>query len=282
MKFKNLLAIVFSLLITVSFAQKKSFASLKQGIKKNETADPRKLEQEVHYAERPETAGTEVVIPKDNVIPKNETFDQKITRYKLEGFKIGVAYFSGQIYTKQIPPPDRATSGTEQWALDGYLPSMNSELKVLVVEFVQQMNDAFSTDVFELVDLSIIPVRKTMGAQSDDWWKTKYATVFYYIVTPQYDYNKSMGTINGDFVATASVTAMEYYLKKGKEKMKIVVGGKTIANYRLNYDSESLEGLTSIEELNSVVNPPSGSEIATTLLKIQTEEGIEKVIEKLK
>jgi hypothetical protein len=282
MKAKKYLILVLCLAVSGAFAQKKNFASLKQGFKKQESVDPHSLARKAYFEGRPTTASADVIAPKENIIPKKENFEAKIARYKTEGFVVAVSFYSAPIMTKMVPPPGATSTSTVQKGLSGSLPSMENDLRILAEEFTKRMNEEFNTDLFVLVDMSAIPTKKTMGTDSDDWGSTKYKTVFSYVISPEYDYNYSMNKINGDFVATASVTAMEYYSKKGKTKLNIVLGGNTVANFRLDHSDESLNDLKTVEELNSIVNPPSGEELSATLKKIQEEEGFDKVIQKLR
>jgi len=253
MKFKNLLVVSFCLLLTMSFSQLKSLAKLKEGLTEEEAVNPHEIARQAYFAGRPETPSADILAPKENIIPKGESFEAKIARYKADGFVIAIAFYSEPIMTKVVPAPGTGSSTISQRSLNGSLPSMESDLRILAEEFTKRMNEEFATDLFKLVDMNTIPTKKVLGLDVDDWEPTKYKMVFSYVVSPGYDY--SMSKYNGDFVATASVSAVEYNSKKGK--MSIVVGGKTIANSRLNYSDESLKELKTVEQLHDIVNPPS-------------------------
>lgn len=265
-------------------AQKKSFASLKSAIKKDnekqKAEDPHAQAVALYFKDRPSTAGADVASPKENVIPKKESFKDKIKRYESDGYKMGVAFYSGPIMTKAVPPAGTETGPTKQLALKGSLEPMDDELLDLAKDFIAKMNKAYNTDVFEVVDLKKIPVRSVLGNPSDDWNATKYKTVFGYTVTPEFDYNKSMGKYNGDFIINIFVTAMEYYPKKGKPKMSIVLGGKSLGAHRVNYSDETLSKITTVAELNALVNPPSPAELHDMLLE-QQDTNFTKITDKL-
>ncbi len=286
MKTKNLLIVIFCFVASISLGQIKGFKSMMSDAKEKDAAakeaskTERDREQEAYFEGRPEKAGSEMAATKENVIPKKESFSDKVARYEKEGFKMGVNFSSGVIMTKAMPVSG-SSSTKEQKSLKGYLPSMKEEFKVVVEDFVSKMNETFNTDIFELVDTKKIPLRTVLGANTDDWWPTIYKTVFAYNLTPEFDYNFSMGKNNGDFVAHIALYATEYYEKKGKPKMSIILNGaKTPARYVLEYSEEESFEISTIQELNAIVNPPSAPELAEILLEKQ-EAGFVKIKEKL-
>jgi hypothetical protein len=236
--------------------------------------------QDDPFEGRPSTAGPDVASSKPNVPDKKESFTDKLNRYKSEGFKVAVVLYSGDIATKQKDPGATAANGTI--GLEGTVPDMRSDLMPLVEDFTKSMNEAFSTDVFEVVDLKSIPYKESKWGKVDDWGSTKYKMVITYNANPVYNYSFWMDKYEGYLSVQLGVTGTEFINDKKGVKMKYPIRTGNLGLYQSpKYTVEANPTITTTEELQTLVNPPSGSEIATELMKLQSEN-IGDFIEKRK
>jgi hypothetical protein len=221
------------------------------------------------FAGRSTTAGADVSSSKDNVPAKKESFTAKLERYKNEGFKVAVVFYSSEIKTK-VAPPSSTTSASKQIVLDGSLPSIKSNLMPLVESFTATMNETFNTDVFEMVDINSIPYKESKWGKVDDWGITKYKMVISYTGSPTYDYTNSGGKYSASFVVNLNVVATEFVNEKKGVKMKYPIRSGNLGLYRSpNWESDTNPGFKSIEKLETLVNPPSGSDL---LAELQSEQ----------
>jgi hypothetical protein len=257
MKTKNLL--LFALCLMASFA----------------------FSQDDPFAGRPTSAGPDVASDKDNIPVKKETFASKLERYKSEGFKVAVYLYSGEITTKAAAPSS-TTSLVTQMTLKGKLPSMKNDFTPLVEGFIATMNETFSTDVFEIVDMSTIPYKEAKWGKVDDWGATKYKMVVTYSATPVYDYTLTSGKYSAELTVNLNVIATEFVNEKKGVKMKYPIRAGNLGFYKSpGWESESDPGLKSIDELHTLVNPPMGADLLAELQKEQDEK-MDKFIEKRK
>ena len=145
MKNKTLLTMMLFLIFSVAYSQ----------------SDPE------YYTDRPTTAGPDVESSKENIPVKKETFSAKLKRYKDEGFKVAIILSSGSITTKPNNPNSTSTL-MSQVVLKGNVPSMKDDFVPLVENFAAKMNEAFETDLFEIVDMKKIPYKETKFGKVDD------------------------------------------------------------------------------------------------------------------
>jgi len=221
----------------------------------------------------------DVLSSKQNIPVKKETFTSKLERYKSEGFKVAVILTVSPLTTK-VP----STSSTsmkiegekvrEQIVLKGEIALDDSDFTSLAASYAAQMNEAFGTDVFEVVDLSNIPKKESKWGEVYEWGKTKYKMVANYWIGPSYDFSKFSDKKTAKFIVNQSALVLEYIYdkKKGfKIKYPVRVGG--LGFYTMSYDEEgALEGLKTVEELHAIVNPPMGADLATELQKAYDEK----------
>lgn len=279
MKAKILITWMLCACTSVAFSQ---IGSLKSQIKSEMGASNSNEDSDraLYFKDRPTSPGPDVESFKENVADKKESFSDKLARFKNEGFKVAVVLYSGSIKTKPVPMSSTSTV-TVQKTLEGSLPSMRSDFEGMAEEFTAEMNKAFDTDVFELVDMSKIPYREARVGKVDDWEVTKYRLVMTYTVQPEYDYNYSMNKYNGDFVVNANVVGTEYVNEKKGVKMRYPLRAGNLGYFKKAYASDEQLDITTVEELNALVAPPSASELVADLEK-QQEENLPKIIEKLK
>lgn len=261
MKTKNLLTFAMCLMVSVSFSQ----------------TDP--------YEGRSITAGVDVASPKDNVPVKKETFTAKLERYKKEGFKVAVILYSGKIATKaQV---SGGAMGPQQIMLKGDMPSMENNFLPLVEGFTAKMNETFSTDIFEIVDLKKIPYRESKWGKVDNWEVTKYKMVLGYNITPLYDYTFMRGVdgtskYSAELTVHLNATAGEYVNEKKGVKMKYIIRTGNLGHFESDsFVSETDPGIKTIEELHALVNPPMGADLLAELQKLQ-DKNMPEFIEKRK
>ncbi|MDH5474927.1 MAG: hypothetical protein OEX22_04490 [Cyclobacteriaceae bacterium] len=249
MKTKKLLVFALCLVASVAFSQ----------------TDP--------FEGRPTSPGADVASDKENVPVKKESFTSKLERYKSEGFKVAVVLSSGPVTTKPQPVQTGSTSLIKQITLEGNLPSMENDIKPLVENFTATMNETFSTDVFEIVDMKTIPYKEVKIGKVDDWGSTKYKMVITYSASPEYDYNLSAGKYSASLSINLNVTGLEYVNEKGAVKIKYPIRVGNLGFYKSEaYETETDPAFKTIEELHTVVNPPLGAALLTELQKEQDGE----------
>lgn len=229
MKTKNLLLFALCLMASIAFSQ----------------TDP--------FEGRSTTAGADVASDKDNVPVKKESFASKLERYKSEGFKVAVVFYSGEVTTKAAAPSS-TTSAVKQITLKGKLPSMKNDFASLVKGFTATMNETFSTDVFEIVDMSTIPFKEAKWGKVDDWGATKYKMVVSYSASPVYDYSMFSGKYSANLTVNLNVVATEFVNEKKGVKMKYPIRAGNLGFYKSpEWSSETDPGLKSIDELHALV-----------------------------
>ena len=230
---------------------------------------------------RPSTAGPDVASSKANVPVKKESFTDKLNRYKAEGFKVAVVLYSGEIATKQKDPAATTANGTI--GLEGTVAGIRSDLTPLVEDFTKSMNEAFSTDVFEIVDLQNIPYKESKWGKVDDWGSTKYKMVITYSANPVYEYSFWMDKYEGYLSIALGVTGTEFVNEKKGVKMKYPIRTGNLGAYQSpKYTVEANPTITTTAELHTLVNPPSGAEITTELMKLQDEKIAEFIAKRKK
>jgi hypothetical protein len=181
-------------------------------------------------------AQSDVLSSKQNIPVKKESFSSKLGRYKSEGFKVAVLLVSGPITTK-TQPPSSTTSLLTNITLKGELPSMASDLAPLAESFAGTMNEAFATDVFEIVDASIIPSKEGKFGKVYDWGSTKYKMVVSYAASPMYDYTLSNGKYEAALTVNLNVTATEFvnenldFSNQKDMKVILILGSKVLMSF---------------------------------------------------
>lgn len=293
---KNVFVIIFCLMASMAFGQIKGLNALKTPEQKEAQAaqekaqKAREAELDAYFGGRTTSPGPEVASDKQNIQAKKETFASKLERYKAEGFKVAVVVSSPAIKTTaptadEKKPEELGYMG-HTITLSGSLPSIKSDLSPLVEGYVSSMNEAFSTDLFEIVDISTIPYNDGKWGKSDDWSSTKYKMVVTFLANASYSYRFS-SSVDDEYIGSLTVhlsaTAAEYvYDKKKGFKIKYIVRTGGLGYYQsTEWKSESDPGLKTIEELQQVVNPPMGADLLVELQKEQDSK-MDAYIEKRK
>jgi hypothetical protein len=159
---------------------------------------------------------------------------------------------------------------------------MASDLAPLAESFAGTMNEAFATDVFEIVDASIIPSKEGKFGKVYDWGSTKYKMVVSYAASPMYDYTLSNGKYEAALTVNLNVTATEFVNEKKGVKIKYPIRAGNLGFFKSErYESDTDPGFKSIDELHTSVNPPMGADLLAELQK-QQDENMDKFIEKRK
>ena len=221
---------------------------------------------------RPSSAGPDVANSKENIPAKKESFTAKLERYNNEGFKVAVVLHLGAIHTL-APSPGSANTLIKTLTLKGKILMNSDDCMGLLESYTLAMNEAFNTDIFEIVDMKTIPYKEVKVGKVSDWATTKYKMVISYYVNPSYDYQLAGDNYSARFVVGISAGAVEYVNDKKGIKMKYPIRGGDLGAYILQYnESSNLKGLSTIEELHDIVSPASGAELISELQKAQDEK----------
>jgi len=277
MKIKNLLSLVLISISTMAVAQINPMKAMKA--EKEAAEKERAAELAALYEGRSETPSADVASDKANVPVKKETFVKKIERYKAEGLKIAIVLYSGKITT--IAPDPNVPATSKNIMLSGSLPSIKEDLKPLATSLASKLNEEFGTDVFEMVDLKTIPYKEIRMGRADAWELTKYRTVFTYMANPKYDYSLFSGKYTADFVIHQTVAGTEYVTDKKGTKIKYRFQNVNLGNFKTAYEQESELGVKTVEQLNTIVNPPTGAALLAEL-QAQQDASMAKIIEKIR
>lgn len=233
------------------------------------------------FAGRPTSPGPDIATSKGNIPVKKESFTDKLARYKNEGFKVALVLSSGKITTKPAGTIGTSTTMTQK-ELKGSLPSMKTDFESLAKGLTAKLNEAFATDLIELVDMKKIPFKESkLLGKVNNWEGTIYKLIINYTIQPEYDYNFSMNKYNGDFVVSMNIVGTEFVNEKKGVKMRYPLRAGNLGYYKKAYASEKDPGVTTVVELNELVAPPSGEELVAELQK-QQDKNLPKIIEKLK
>jgi|GEM_PF-5435865 len=241
-----------------------------------------KAKYEAKEASRPATPPASIAEVKPNVPVKKETFTQKIARIKSDGNKVGVQFMNPYVYIKPPVSASSSSSGGMGGFSGGMLSGTKSgskhptdtinaypELKELALSFVKDMNTAFDTDVFELVeDINQVPLKKVMGSYLiDDWWATKYKLLMIYQIDSYYDISKTSNKYSGNFRATSHLTATEFFLKGDKPQQKVIVATAAMGHYNKTLEESADDSIQTIEDIQSGMDGiVEGHELYETLL----------------
>ena len=124
--------------------------------------------------------------------------------------------------------------------------------------------------------MSSIPKKEAKWGEITDWGSTKYKMVVGYAADAVYDYQGSSSKTFGyeaSLNVGLNVTATEFVNEKKGVKMKYPIRVGNLGFYKSPvYKNETDPGFKTIEELQTVVNPPSGAEIAAELQKLMDDK----------
>jgi len=226
------------------------------------------------FAGRPATASAAVASAKPEVAVKKESFKDRLTRIKADGNSVGVLVTSENLV---INPNDFSEGITKAQVLGSYGPLEG--LDKIAKTTADQLNAGFGTDVFEVVDYSLIPVKEGKYGKLDDWWATKYKVLVIYDLAPYYDaYYKTINTESGEkaYVAQMKVNSEMIVMAAEDikpEKLKWVTSSpKTWGTYRSEKKELPQEtDFHTIQELKAAIDPPSDEEIVDVLISSQKE-----------
>jgi len=156
--------------------------------------------------------------PGDNILPKKETFTQKIKRYEESGFYIAVPESTVGIMIRDMSEIRTNLSHKEEAKECRECTTGKSG------DLASKLNDAFGTTIFEAVDASKFPTMKQWGIEVPAYGKTKYKLVISTNVVNRYEvtdgFMDNKGKLTATYGASVAVVASEYHLKKGKDKIK--------------------------------------------------------------
>ncbi len=234
------------------------------------------------FAGRPTSPGSDIASSKENIPDKKETFTTKLERYKKKGFKVAVVLASGEIKSETPSPVSTTSSLTKVITLKESLPSVKSDLMPLAEDLTNKMNEAFSTDIFELVDMSKIPYQESKFGKVDDWGSTIYKMVLTYSATPVYSYTETSGRYEGKMYVNLYVTGTEFVNTSKGIKMKYPIRAGNLGAYSTSIMSWTTNpNLQTVSQLKNVVRPPEGDGLYK-VLKSEHDAKIGEFIEKRK
>jgi hypothetical protein len=231
------------------------------------------------YAKRSTEISPEMASSKDNTPVKKETFGAKLQRIKADGNKIGVLL---NLKPTKTPKPESGALGlyVQMYVEDEYL---DESLNAAGQQLVEELNLAYHTSDFELIDISKIPYKdvKVFGMQTrvDNWWATKYKVVFAYTLDPR------LGIVNEEntkYTVTLnmiqSLIATEYIGAIDSNKQDILT-------QILNFGSFLSSSFTQTEEPKAIrpVYEKALEKMGSPLVnKVKDEraDGVKKLVEK--
>jgi len=253
--------------------------------------------QDDPFKGRSTEVSSDVAQAKENTPVKKESFKDKLSRISSDGNKVGVFINLGSVYVKAYkanrqtqPTMMEAKANKQDAGVTGELPAIDG-----LAEFgpwmVSQLNETFGTDVFELIDYSMIPVTeiKFLGAMQkvDDWWSTKYKIVVNYKMNAYYEaYTEVKATTDdryfyGSFAFNSNLYILEYFIGKKGGTQKYIVSGKQMGSYKSEkYQGEKDTEVGTIEELSELVARKSDAEIVD-MLKAERGPKLENALKKL-
>jgi len=237
----------------------------------------------------------DVAQTKENTPVKKESFKDKLSRISADGNKVGVLFRSGSIYVRKYKNPAQptmieASADKQDAGVTGELPAMEGS-----DEFgpwmVGQLNETFGTDVFELVDIGMIPYKEVKVFNSmqkvDDWWSTKYKIVVNYNMDAYYEaYTENKATTDdryfyGLFSCDSRLQILEYFIGKKGGTQKYIVSNKAMGAYKSDkYEGDENTNVETIAKLSELVEKKSDAEIVE-MLKAERGPKLEKALQKL-
>ncbi len=231
------------------------------------------------FAGRSNTVSPEVASAKDNVPVKKETFGAKINRIKADGNKIGV-------YIKVLPARTvQLQTGTvalnNPVAVDGGY--MDESLRQAGQQLADELNKAYNTTDFELIDMSKIPYReiKVVGQQTriDDWWATKYKLVFIYTLDPRLEPASTGGQFTATLNLLQSLMVVEFIGGPGATKQDILAQILNMGGFRTPAYAQDDE----LKDPQEIYEKTLTKLTMPILEKIKTEraDGLAKVVKRL-
>ncbi|GEM_PF-4837629 len=213
-----------------------------------------------------------------NIPAKKESFAAKIERYQNEGFKAAVVISISPLATARPSSGSGPTMMNEALeskdiVLEGETRMDKSDFIRLAEAYAAKMNETYSTDIFVVVDPGAMPTRSTrVAGDVPDWGQTLYKLVVSYSIAPQYQFEKSGDKYTAKYLVNQAAPIIEYTNDKKGIKMKYPVRMGSLGFYTISHEGEDLAGLTTLDELNAIVNPPLGTDLATKLIEAMNEK----------
>jgi hypothetical protein len=213
---------------------------------------------------------------------KKESFTERINRLNAAGNKVGILVKSSNLLINPKPLSD----GLNPAQVKGSYGPLTG-LDALAQTTADRLNEAFGTDVFEVVDYQKIPFKEGKYGKYDDWWATKYKIVILYDLEPFYNAFYRKNTLTGEFEYVAYERVLsELILMAAEEskpdKLKYVIGSpRSMGSYKSDefIGSKDID-YNIIQDLKASINPPSDDEIIKVLIEEQ-KEPLDKLIKKL-
>ncbi|MFC2126081.1 hypothetical protein ACFLU5_14860 [Bacteroidota bacterium] len=243
-----------------------------------------------------------------NIIPKKEkTLLAKVRRFESEGNKIAIAYQPGFVLLKDPSKTqeDQTATTNQQAGMTSYsTPTIDCAFEAgakplsdnylyLGKELEQTFNEAFETDIFEVVDVDKIPQKeeKAFGVSSmvADYFNTQYKIVVNYTISGEYKvHNAGSNTImikdteenkeakEGKYDAFLELISEVQIIELNDEKGKT----KNIALKRFIHISDRFltgECPTNIDDLESIVG--TSADLYDDYLAVK-EKNVDNIIKK--
>jgi hypothetical protein len=236
-----------------------------------------KAKEQDPFKGRTMTIDPSVASAKPELKVKREKFAARIKRIKADGNKVGVVVLCSN--TEVNPKSHKIFSNQKaQFVRGSYKPIEGIES--IGITAVEEFNNGFGTDVFELVDMKKIPYKDNdKGEKEDNWWPTKYKLIIFYTYNPYYvAYVQTTGESpneKAEFKGQMFVKSFVYMETplEGETKMKTVgKPPKSVAYFSEPYLGDASTKVYMIQELKALVNPLEDDKIMEHLLKYQSEE----------
>lgn len=225
-----------------------------------------KAKLEKAFAGRTNTVSPEMASAKDNIPVKKETFSAKLNRVKKDGNKVGVLL---ELLPARSIKPDAngytSTSLIQYAVLEGEY--LDESLRAAGQQVVDELNAAYKTTDFELIDMSQIPYKevKVLGQQVrvDDWWASKYKVVAKYTLDPRLEGENKEISGKVKFVSSVNFLQMlvvtEYIGGSASTKQDILTQILNFGSYRSSYhtqDDQIKEAKEMYEKVLSTLEVP--------------------------
>lgn len=227
-----------------------------------------------YYAGRTTTVSAALASAKPEVKVKKQKFKARIDRIKADGNKVAVVVLCSNI---NVNPKSHTIFSNQkaQFVRGSYKPIEG--INELGVKTVQDFNEGFDTDVFELVDMKDIPYKDNgKGGKMDDWWVTKYKVIITLKYNPYYiAYVQTTGDSTNtktEFKAQMFVKAMCFMeaAEDGQKRLKGAGKPPKIASYSTDaYLASPSTKIYMIQDLKVLINPASDEEIVNHLMNGQ-------------
>ena len=233
----------------------------------------------------PLIAQDDVTSPSDNVPPKKEGLADKTGRYEAAGYKIGVVFYTPDLFVVQPRPTMMAGEPGAEKMVTVLIKETEPVCECfadMTDDVVSKLNAQYGTSIFEDIDVSAIPKRTVLGMTTEDWWNTKYKAVVHVTVGNQYsaNYLKSKKKLTAIYSSTLTFLFMEYINeKKGKQKVIAQTAGGFFSEL-YEAEVEKIEGL-SLADLKTNVGAPTNEQL-TDAYESSYKETIDNFMEKLK